>query len=535
VLYLAEVKKQTSKFMGGLRTELKLIAFQRNDQSWNRVSTEEIVASEEIPNPIGEGALLIVQVEGGQIQGKPELATNRLVRLLQDFSRLLEKSKEDEETIEQWRQSLTYQGEELSRQRLEMDALLEQVAEKEEEFKLLEQRRLEIEQSWSQLQVRQTKLDESKIDAEKAHRIVELIGNLRSTLGVEEQLRQQIGLAFESVDGEQAILQNHWGQFEQQKNLLEQKKREVEQRGGELKNRKEELARTLASLEQARIDLQLQRQSLEHKKEISRIQEENLGVMKEVWSGLHDLGGDSDILENMPLGELEELVANTKTDLDKTVGFVNDQEEELTLRSERVKELEEQISRADVIERLTLESELAEEQEAVKFLDKALQGQRETLRKKRNIFFKYLQVLRRRQGVSSPQTNEPEVDLNPILVQLDKQKDNLEKEKQRLDTEIEQMQMGLESLTQAVNQYIDTQESKDQEIQEMEMGWQDAKLELKQVQWLIEFYQSNLQPIQDYLDSIRQKLQQLEQSVNQVGQNREQRNQCLSEMEQMLS
>ena len=521
--------------MGGLRTELKLIAFQRNDQSWNRVSTEEILASEEILNPVGEGALLMVQVESGQIQGKPELATNRLIRLLQDFSRLLEKSKEDEETIEQWRQSLTYQGEELSRQRLEMDALLEQVAEKEEEFKLLEQRRLEIEQSWSQLQDRQTKLDESKIDAEKALRISELIGNLRSTVGGEEQLRQQISLALESVDSEEAILRNHWGQFEQQKNLLEQKKREVEQRGEELKNRKEELTRALASLEQARIDLQLQRQSLEHKKEISRIQRENLGLMKEVWSGLHDLGGDSDTLENMPLGELEELVANTKTDLDKTVGFVNDQEEELTLRSERVKELSEQISQADVIERLNLESELAEEQEAVKFLDKALQGQRETLRKKRNVFFKYLQVLRRRQGVTTTQGNEPEIDLKPILVQLDKQKDSLEEEKQRLDAEIEQMQRSLENLTQAVNQYTNTQKSKDQEIQQMEMRWQDAKLELSQVQWRMEFYQSNLQPIQDCLDDLRQKLQHLEQSVNQVGQNGAQRNQCLSEMERMLS
>jgi chromosome segregation ATPase len=540
VLYLAEVKKQTTKFMGGLRTELKLLAFQRNDQSWNRIATEEVISSEDISNAMGEGALVMVNVENGQIQGTPEFASNRLIRFLQDFSRLLEKSKEDEETIEQWRQSLTYQGEELARQRLEMDALLEQIAEKEEEFKLLEEKRLEIEKSWAQLQDRQEQLEGSKISAAFAAEIQSLVNSLRSTLEGEENLDQLLELAFQSLEAGQGILQNHWDQFAKDKNLLEQKKKEAQQQEEEIKNRQKELTSSLASLEQARLDLQLQRQGLEYKQETARrlgIQGDNLDSLREILTGINDLGGDGielNALENMPLGELETVVANLKIDLDQLVGFVNEQEEELTLRSQSVKELQERISQADALERLTLESELTDEQESAKLLDETLQGQRVTLRKKRNVFSQHLKVLRRRQGLVTDEENTPEIDIGPVITQLDKQKDNLLEEKQKLDEEIEQIQRGLENLDNAVNHYISTQETRDQERQAVEIKWQQTKLELAQIEWRIEFCQSNLQPIQDCLDAIRQKLQNWQESVSRVGQNRERRNQLLSEMEQML-
>jgi chromosome segregation ATPase len=526
--------------MGGLRTELKLLAFQRNDQSWNRIATEEVISSEDISNAMGEGALVMVNVENGQIQGTPEFASNRLIRFLQDFSRLLEKSKEDEETIEQWRQSLTYQGEELARQRLEMDALLEQIAEKEEEFKLLEEKRLEIEKSWAQLQDRQEQLEGSKISAAFAAEIQSLVNSLRSTLEGEENLDQLLELAFQSLEAGQGILQNHWDQFAKDKNLLEQKKKEAQQQEEELKNRQKELTSSLASLEQARLDLQLQRQGLEYKQETARrlgIQGDNLDSLREILTGINDLGGDGielNALENMPLGELETVVANLKIDLDQLVGFVNEQEEELTLRSQSVRELQERISQADALERLTLESELTDEQESAKLLDETLQGQRVTLRKKRNVFSQHLKVLRRRQGLVTDEENTPEIDIGPVITQLDKQKDNLLEEKQKLDEEIEQIQRGLENLDNAVNHYISTQETRDQERQAVEIKWQQTKLELAQIEWRIEFCQSNLQPIQDCLDAIRQKLQNLQESVSRVGQNRERRNQLLSEMEQML-
>jgi hypothetical protein len=55
VQYLAEVKKQSKGFIGGTETKLKLLAFQRNDQSWCAVPGEETLNCE-AANNFGEGA-----------------------------------------------------------------------------------------------------------------------------------------------------------------------------------------------------------------------------------------------------------------------------------------------------------------------------------------------------------------------------------------------------------------------------------------------------------------------------------------------
>ncbi|WP_190275009.1 hypothetical protein [Cyanobacterium aponinum] len=43
MLYLAEVKVQNRGFVGGYKTELKLLAVQASDQTWNIVSGDDIV------------------------------------------------------------------------------------------------------------------------------------------------------------------------------------------------------------------------------------------------------------------------------------------------------------------------------------------------------------------------------------------------------------------------------------------------------------------------------------------------------------
>ncbi len=56
---------------------------------------------------------------------------------------------------------------------------------------------------------------------------------------------------------------------------------------------------------------------------------------------------DLEALEKMPLEELESLVNNLQTDLDRLELFVNDQEEELTLQSQTVEELAARMARID--------------------------------------------------------------------------------------------------------------------------------------------------------------------------------------------
>lgn len=139
MLYLAEVKKQKTRFIGYLKTELKLLAFQQKDQKWNILSVEQTIPAEEAKN-FGDGTLVIVTLNNNlQIQATLEPAGRQIVRILQNFSAILEKSKDQEENIEQWKHSLTLQVYELNRREMEMKVRLEQIEQMEEKLKHLEQ------------------------------------------------------------------------------------------------------------------------------------------------------------------------------------------------------------------------------------------------------------------------------------------------------------------------------------------------------------------------------------------------------------
>ena len=144
MLYLAEVKKQKSGFMGS-ETKLKLLAYQRNDQSWVSEQGEDLIAAEQAGN-FGDGALVMVNLDASRkIQNEPQPAGSKLVANLQQFSRQLEKLKGKEEEIEDWKQSLTIQSNELNRREMEMEARWEELDNMEEELQFLEQQRQETE------------------------------------------------------------------------------------------------------------------------------------------------------------------------------------------------------------------------------------------------------------------------------------------------------------------------------------------------------------------------------------------------------
>ncbi len=164
MLYLAEVKKQTRGFIGGYKTELKLLACQHKDQTWSAIPGEDILTYDET-NSLGEGALLLVNLSNNrQLQGNPELAGAEMVRQLQKISRLMERSKKDQEKIEQWKQSLTYQSEILNRQKMEMETRIEQIEQIEAELEYLERKRQELETLKQQLNEQQRHLEEGQIN-----------------------------------------------------------------------------------------------------------------------------------------------------------------------------------------------------------------------------------------------------------------------------------------------------------------------------------------------------------------------------------
>jgi len=528
VLYLAEVKKQTRGFIGGYKTELKLLACQHNDQTWSAIPGEDILTYDET-NSLGEGALLLVNLSNNrQLQGNPELAGAEMVRQLQKISRLMERSKKDQEKIEQWKQSLTYQTEILNRQKMEMETRIEQIEQIEAEFEYLERKRQELETLKQQLNDQQRHLEEGQINCnsypnlspEKQQFIRSLAERLANNHDRGNSPSQIIHSTLESVQEQQTILNSCWQSLEEEKKAVENLQVANDEMLDYLEQRARELQTSRNALETAKIQLQIQETVLSQKQELFerlnltlQTTDSTQQMLLRLLQGEElDFDGKVDLeaLEKMPLEELESLVKNLQTDLKRWEIFVNDQEEELTLQCQTVEELEARMATIDESERANLEEELAEEQEKKGMLAATLVGQRRNLQERQAIRSQHLKMLQRRQGILSPEDAQ-KCSFEPLLILLaDNYQNNLQ-ESQRLAAEIKGLQEDLQKSSDSIDGQWSDLEQKTREFEEQERQWRDANLALLRLKTQVQQYETFLQPVQDQLDQIRQKLEAISQ------------------------
>ena len=576
MLYLAEVQKQKGGVFGGGKAELKLLACQRTDQSWSAVPAEEVIPAEEANN-LSAGALVIVNLGGNrQVQGEIEPAGGRLVNMLQTFSRLVEKSKNQEEEIEQWRQSLTYQSQELNRREMEMEARHEQMQAMEEDFERLEQQRQELESAkeeterlkeefernrqelegaWEHLRGEQRRFEEqiaevqysAGLDENQVAVIQELLERLSGAVAPTDAVREQLNLAFEVISNQQAVLDHHWQLLEQQQRSAFELQAEADRQGEELQNRKQELQQTQISFGEAKAELKVQRNALEMKQESAHMLSLQLRTQEELHQELARLATTSadvkisqkvDIaaLEMMPLGELSEIVQNLQQDLEKVKRFVNDQEEELTFQGQAVEELQEKINLASEYDRMSLETELAEEQDRYQMLDESLVGSRRNLREREEIWNQHVRVLRRRQGVvESNGLDNHKIDLGPVLNQLEAQRQQQEEELQKLENQIEQMRRTISQAEEMIRHQAGEQEAKLAQLQSLEQNWYSTRASAAELLGKVNLYQETLQPRQDGLNEIQQKLEAIADALSQIQETGDYQLQAIAEMQQMIS
>ena len=528
MLYLAEVKKQTRGFIGGYKTELKLLACQHNDQTWSAIPGEDILIYDET-NSLGEGALLLVNLSNNrQLQGNPELAGAEMVRQLQKISRLMERSKKDQEKIEQWKQSLTYQSEMLNRQKMEMETRIEQIEQIEAEFEYLERKRQELETLKQQLNEQQRHLEEGQINCnsypnlspEKQQFIRSLAERLANNHDRGNSPSQIIHSTLESVQEQQTILNSCWQSLEEQKKAVENRQVANDEMLDYLEQRARELETSRNALETAKIQLQIQETVLSQKQELFerlnltlQTTDSTRQMLLRLLQGEElDFDGKIDLeaLEKMPLEELESLVKNLQTDLKRWEIFVNDEEEELTLQCQTVEELEARMATIDESERANLESELAEEQEKKGMLAATLVGQRRNLQERQAIRSQHLKILQRRQGILSPEDAQ-KCSFEPLLIFLEDSYQNNLQESQRLAAEIKGLQEDLQKSSDSIDGQWSDLEQKTREFEEQERQWRDANLVLVRLKTQVQQYETFLQPVQDQLDQIRQKLETISQ------------------------
>ncbi len=575
MLYLAEVQKHKGGLLGGGgKTELKLLACQRTDQSWSTVS-EEVISAEEA-GKLNDGVLILVELTPNRQVQRIQEAGRPLVNILQNFSRQLEKFKVKEEEIDQWKQSLTFQAQELNHREIDMEARLEQLQNMEDEFQNLEaqkqevetsrtdieQRREEIERklqdlegAWEHLRGEQRLLEEFKAEhqqkggfGEDQSRILsELLDRLFNSVAPTEIVREHLNLAFEIVKTQQVLLEPHSQQLQLQKTTVNEQQVEVDRLSQLLLESQNEWQLAQNSLEQHTVQLKVNTADFNSKQEYVRMLKEQLRYQQELSAQIRSSSAeisanrvkpqqiDVNALEKMSVEELQKLVQDLQEKLEIDSSFVNDQELELTYKQEIIEELQLKIQQASEPERNSLEAELVDEKDLYQMLNETLVGQRRNLLEREELIKQHQVVLSWRQGNSLVfGLEEPKNDLKPILLQIETQQQQYSQELQNLEVEMEQMRSSIEEAHVLVEKETQEQQMKRQELFLIEQNLLSLQTTTAESWGRVNLYQEALQPIQDGLDGLQQKLQAIAEALAQVQETGDDQLQAVTQMRQTI-
>jgi len=556
VLYLAEVQKQKGGLLsGGAKTELKLLACQRTDQNWSTVS-EEVIAAEDA-SKLNDGALVLVELNPNRQVQRIQEAGRPLVNILQNFSRQLEKFKLKEDEIDQWKQSLTFQAQELNRREMDMEARLEQLQQMEDELQRLEEQKQEVETSrgeierlqteiernrqelegaWEHLRGEQRRLDERQadfqqgtvLDEEQSRVMSELLDRLSTRIPPTETVREHLHLAFELIEKQQATLMPHWQKLEEQKTAIAQQQAEVERLSQTFSDRQNAWQQAQNSLAQHTAQLQVNTAVLTSKQEYAQIIKEQLRNQEELYQQIHSLAAtsgdvvlgqqvDVEALEKKPLEELQKIVQDLQYKVEIDASFVQDQEQELKYKQEAIEELQNKINHASDHDHINLELELTDETDLYQMLNSSLVGQRRNMLQHQKFLKQHQAVLRRRQGhiVSNEEESNNKINLEPILLQIETQRQQHSQEIQKLEREIEQIRTGIELNQGMIDNQTHDFDEKRQELKAIEENLLSLQRATAECCGRVNLYEEALQPIQDSLDGLRQKLQGIGESLDQ--------------------
>lgn len=546
MLYLAEVQVQKG-FMAN-KAQLKLLACQRTDQSWSAVPGEELIGAPDDAANLGSGALVLAELNNNkQVQRLEQ--SRQLVNILQNFSKQQEKLKIQEEEIEQWKQSLTYQSQELNRREMEMEAEREQLEQMKKEVDRLDAQRQEIdhareeslrrreeldrksqelESAWQQLRNEMQRLEQeqaqlqqaSGLNEEHSRNIQDLINRLSGSIAPTDSLQEQLNAAFELVNYQQEILNQHWNQWEQKRAEAEQIQNEVNNLASELPNRWQQWHQSQESLEEKRAGCKVQQNQiimLQEQAEILKQQLQNQEQLRSILSQLKTSSPNSNNssnpvpgLDNMPLEQLQAKVQELEREWESMFNFIHAQEEEL--------------------------AELERNSDEYKFLNETIEGQRSSLGQKEQILSQHQVVLWRRQGRTiSHESANHHVDVSPIIQQMENQGQKHTEELQKLENLIQELQENINQSQSAIEQQTKDQENKRNELKQQEENLVVQKTTIAETWGRLNIYQEMLEPVQNRLNEIRQKLEEIAGGCQQIQEYGNYQYQTISEMQQIIS
>ena len=572
MLYLAEIQKQRGGLLGGGgKSELKLLASQRSDKNWSSVPDETIVADE--ASKFNDGALVLVDLSPNRQVQRIQEAGRPLVNILQNLSRQVERFKLKEEEIDQWKQSLNLQVQELNRREMEMESLWEQVQKLENDSKNverqqqsintsrteterlqaeLERNRQELEGAWEHLRVEQRSLQETMSKVQKSQFVDEelksvldsLINRLSAPILSIGEVRKCLNYAFEFTNQQQNNLNIHWQKLEVQRHSANQQEKEGEELVQILFSNKQQLQQAQDYLAQQLTQMQLKTAVVNSKRELATILKWHLGSEEELSQKLRILVVNTDVkvskpeidvtaLEQMPMKELERMIQDWQDKLERDSGFVQEQEQELKYKQELIEEIQQKIVHSSEEEKVNLESELADEQDLYQMLNKSLVGQRCNLIGQQKTLQQNQVVLWQRQGILLDTKGELS-DFESIISELETQKQQKSAEIEGLEIYIAQTLTAMETDQELINHETQEVEEKRRKVNSLEEQFLNLRMASAEYMGRVSLYQEALQPIQDALDRLREQLDMIAGSLTQLQEFDDSRIQVVAELRQVI-
>jgi chromosome segregation ATPase len=563
VLYLAEVQKPKSGFniSGRSKAELKLLACQRSEQNWSAIPGEELVAAPDEATNYSPGVLVLVDMNANrQIQSQLREAGKHLVGILQNLSRQIEKYKKEADEIESWRQSLSLQSqqlqlrqeeiygreEDLENTRAELDRLTQEAQALESTLEQHEQSRQELAAQWEQLRDKEQHLDrlqQSMGGVLSEQQVDEIRAALHQLGGGARTLdSQHLESTVAEIEGQQELLTGHWNQLQQQQQRVVETQAELDRQQQEIDRSKQQLQTLQTALEETQTAWEVQQHTLSMQQEYLQRLTNRINIEQDNYQKIYLMskGGQADIgdvqidleqLEAMEIGQLETIVANLQTEVDRSVHFVHLEEEELQEKQAAIEELQQAILVANEFDKLKLEADLADERDGYNMLDHTLDGQRQTMRERQTYLQIHTRVLRQRQGHAPEAADRSQMEWEAILRLLDTQRQQQQSELTQVETEIYNLRQTIDQTKAKIEQQVEAYLQESKQVQELERQHQSTKQQSIELAAKIDLYQEMMQPLQDRIDGLKRQLG----SLADAAEHRPESQEAMQQIESLLN
>lgn len=525
--YLAELQKTQAAFGLGGNASVRLLARNTGENIWLPITNEQVLSVQDSSQAkdFKDGQMVVAEVVGNNQVQSIQDAAKKIVNILQVFSRSQEKYKSAEEEVEQWKQSLNFQAQELHRREQEVERELQQIEELESKF---EHERAELEQLRHSIELQKAQFDSSAtaLTSDQTEQLKVLVGRLSSDFTSPESLRTRIHSNLDLLNQRQEVLTGFWQDLDKLKEEAERQQKLLDELTEDLNARKAQWQQNQIVLADAQAELKAQRGILklqENNMAMSRIQlDAQTDLYEQTASVIEAFGGTVGVdglsaeeesrLQSMSIEELEQTILNLQADFDKLVNYSSAQEDELAILEGEIADLQSQIDKANQFERIELESDKEFKEEEYKLLEESVSGGRRSMQERLSVLNQQKAILDRRRGIVVE--SSPIQSLLPLLSQVKKHKTRQEEELRKMESQIEAVRGYTQQQQDVLERQTQEHLQQEQEIIAAEESQQAQIRTVGDLLGQISAQEKLLRPVQDIVDTLRP---QLEESLQDLG------------------